>query len=53
MTTKTSIAHSARFEQLKGRYERKGCTKEQLKRYVGFGVITAEEYKEITGEDYE
>lgn len=43
--------HSKRFDILKERYERSGCTKEQLKKFVGFGVITAEEYKEITGED--
>lgn len=49
MVTKT---HSKRFDTLKERYERGGCTKEQLQKFVGFGVITAEEYKEITGEEY-
>lgn len=51
MATKT-VEHSAKFVSLQERYNRRGCTKEQLKRFVGFGVITAEEYTEITGEDY-
>lgn len=34
------------------RYEKNGCTKEQLKRLVELSALTAEEYKEITGEDY-
>lgn len=46
------MTHSKRYEALKERYERGGCTKEQLKKFVGFGVIAAEEYKEITGEEY-
>lgn len=44
--------HSKRFEALKERYERGGCTKEQLQKFTKFGVITADEYKEITGEEY-
>lgn len=51
MATKT-VEHSKRFTDLKERYERNGCTKEQLKRFTEFGVLTADEYKEITGEDY-
>lgn len=51
MAAKT-VEHSKRYEELKARYERGGCTKEQLRRFVGFGVLTAEEYKEITGEDH-
>ena len=35
------------------RYERNGCTKEQLKRLVELGALTPDEYKEITGEAYE
>lgn len=46
-------AYSKRFEELKRRYSRGGCTKEQLARFVQFGVLTADEYKEITGEKYE
>lgn len=53
MATKKTEEHSKRFNDLKERYERGGCTKEQLARFVKFGVLTAEEYKEITGEDYE
>ena len=34
------------------RYEKNGCTKEQLKRLVELGALTAEEYAEITGEAY-
>lgn len=44
--------HSPRFEILKARYERNGCTKAQLRRFVELGALTEEEYKEITGEDY-
>ena len=32
------------------RYERNGCTKEQLMRLVELGTLTEEEYREITGE---
>ena len=44
--------HSERFDTLKARYDRGGCTKEQLARFVGYSVLTADEYKEITGEVY-
>lgn len=37
----------------KERYAKKGCTKEQLKKIVALGKLTADEYKEITGENYE
>lgn len=50
---KKATEHSKRFEELKARYERGGCTKEQLRRFTDFGVLTPEEYKEITSEDYE
>ena len=46
------MKHSARFEILKERYGRGGCTKSQLKRFVQLGALTEEEYKEITGEVY-
>ena len=42
---------SKRFEELKARFERGGCTKGQLYRFSEFGVLTPEEYKEIAGED--
>jgi len=48
-----TVQHSRMFEKYKARYERGGCTKEQLRRLVELGAITAEEYREITGEDYE
>lgn len=34
------------------RYKNNGCTKAQLKRLVELQALTAEEYKEITGEEY-
>ena len=45
-------ANSKDFEKYKARYERGGCTKEQLHRIVELGRLTPAEYKEITGEDY-
>ena len=41
------------FEKWKDRYDKYWCTKEQLKRLVQLGVLTEEEYKEITGEEYD
>lgn len=40
------------YEVLKKRYEINFVRKDQLKRYVGFGKITPEEYKLITGDEY-
>lgn len=34
------------------RYEKNGCTKEQLKRLVELSALTVEEYEEITGETF-
>ena len=34
------------------RYEKNGCTKDQLKRLVELGALTEEEYQEITYEKY-
>ena len=34
------------------RYNKGGCTKEQLKKLVELGALTEKEYKEITGEAY-
>ena len=42
--------HSKLFEKYQNRYNRGGCTKEQLKRLVMLNAITADEYEEITGE---
>lgn len=40
------------FERVKYYYEQGWATKAQVRQYVEFGVITPEEYKLITGEDY-
>lgn len=40
------------FEKWEDRYEKKWCTKGQLKRLVDLGVLTEAEFKKITGEDY-
>lgn len=51
--------HSAKFEELKGKYEKNYITKATLKKWVAINGkrhgtgITAEEYEEITGEVYE
>jgi hypothetical protein len=50
---KTTETHSARFYTLKARYERNGCTKDQLRRFVELGALRADEFEEITGEPYE
>ncbi len=41
------------FENLKRRYEKNWCRKDQLRQFVVLGQITAEEYELITGEGYE
>ena len=43
-----SLANKIKYQK---RYEKNGCTKEQLQRLVELGALTAEEYKEITGEE--
>ena len=45
--------HSKLFNKYKDRYDRGGCTKEQLKRLVMLEAITEEEYEEITGEYFD
>ena len=40
------------FEQIKRNFDRKLWNKQMVKVAVVKGVITAEEYKKITGEDY-
>lgn len=45
--------HSKLFEKYRDRYNRGGCTKEQLRRLVQLGALTEAEYEEITGEAYE
>lgn len=48
MSTETK---SPMFVDLRMRYEKNFVRKDQLQKYVGYGKITTEEYKEITGED--
>lgn len=50
---KAKVTHSPDFEKWAKRYSRRGCTKTQLARLVTLGVLTAEEYEEITGDPYE
>ena len=45
--------HSKMFEKIKGWYDSGVWSKEWVKNAVVKGKITAEEYREITGEDYE
>ena len=52
MAKTKEAGHSPQYEKYAKRYERGGCTKAQLRRLVELGALTAEEYKEITGEDY-
>ena len=40
----------ANMLKYKKRYEKNGCTKEQLKRLVELAALTPAEYAEITGE---
>lgn len=40
------------YEQIKRNYERKLWNKQMVKTAVKKGVITPEQYAEITGEDY-
>lgn len=45
--------HSKDFEKYKKRYERGGCTVEQLHRLTELGKLTPEEFEEITGIPFE
>ena len=40
------------FDMWKWKYKMKWCFKEHLQKLVELRVLTATEYKEITGEDY-
>lgn len=52
------MEHSKKFEQLKSKYDAEYITKETLAGWVALNEkkegkgITAEEYQEITGEEY-
>ena len=41
------------FEKWNDRYKKHWCTKDQLQRLVQLGVLSEEEYEEITGEEYD
>ena len=43
---------SKMFDKYKERYDRGGCTEDQLRRLVELRAITAKEFSEITGKDY-
>ena len=51
-TKKTETKHSPLYKKYRDRYYRGGCRKDQLKELVELEAITADEFKEITGEDY-
>lgn len=40
------------FEKIKKFFDQKIYTKKQIRQFCDKGVITPEQYKEITGEDY-
>lgn len=40
------------FDDLKRRYEKNWCRKDQLVRFVELGDISAKEYEKITDEDF-
>jgi len=44
---------STMFENLKIRYEKNWCRKDQLKQFTQLGAITPDEYQLIVGEPYE
>ncbi|MEN1985875.1 XkdX family protein [Paenibacillus hubeiensis] len=41
------------FERLQYYYEKKWAKEPQLKQYVSFGVITPDEFEQITDQKYE
>ena len=47
-----NTGHSRLYAKYKERYERIGCTKEQLKRLVELSALKDWEYEEITKEEY-
>jgi uncharacterized XkdX family phage protein len=53
MKSKTKEETAMNFESVKNNYDRGLWKKPMVKMAVRKGFITKEEYKEITGEDYE
>lgn len=43
---------SPMFDDLKRRYEKNWCRKDQLARFTELGAITPGEYEEITGDPF-
>lgn len=41
------------FDDLKRRYEKNWCRKDQLERFTELGAITPEEFEEITGDPFD
>lgn len=52
MATKKKKTHSTQYEKYEKRYKRSGATKDQLRQLVGLGILTEDEFVEITGEPY-
>lgn len=52
MATKKTVEHSKHFAKVKKYYDRKLWLIERLRKAVVCKWITADEYKEITGEEY-
>lgn len=50
---KNTVEHSKLFEKYKERYDNGWCTVEQLRKIVGLGRLTPEEFEEITNQPYE
>ena len=46
------MSNSLTFEQIKDFYDRKLWSEEAVNRAVGKGVITPEQFTEITGQEY-
>lgn len=44
--------HSPQFKKWNDRFYRGGVRRDQLQRLVALEVLTKEEYKEITGDDF-
>lgn len=46
------MTHSPQFDHLMQRYDQGRISDSMLRKYVAVGRITAEEYKEITGNEF-
>ena len=50
--SKKTTTHSPDYDYWAAKYARRGVKISTLRRLVALGVLTAEEFTEITGEDY-